>query len=327
MSEPILIDESFFDDSYVPERILCQRPQVREMARCLGRLKSGKSTKNLHVYGPPGAGKTSSVKWMLKKEFGKSHAYVNCWSKRTQHKILESVLGQMGCFVHGAEPTSKLAERFMGKARKGFVICLDECDQIEDPEILYNIGRSPCTLILISNENDFFANADARIESSLALERCEFKPYSRKEAISILRDRVSCGFRQDSLSSGLLSKIAAMCGGDARIALQTLRIAAINAELKSLDKVTITEIKEAAKCTRKRRLSYLLGKLNIFQKTIFEVLSENRKMRSRELYERCRWTGGQCLPKRTYRHYMRGMAELSLVRTSGTKRWRTYEIT
>lgn len=326
MPEPILIDESFFDDSYVPERILCQRPQVREMARCLGRIKSGKSTKNLHIYGQPGAGKTSSVKWMLKKEFEKSHAYVNCWSKRTQHKILESILVQMGCFVHGAEPTSKLAERFREKARKGFVVCLDECDQIEDPEILYDLGRSPCTLILISNEHDLFANADARIESSLSLEKSEFKPYSRKEVVSILKDRVSCGFRQDSLSNELLSKIATMCSGDARIALQTLRIAAINAELKNLEKITIIEVKEAAKCTRKHRLSYLLGKLNNFQKTIFEILNENRKMRSRELYERCRWTGSQCLPKRTYRHYMRGMVELGLVRTSGTKRWRAYEI-
>nr|WP_205100702.1 hypothetical protein [Candidatus Nitrosotenuis uzonensis] len=123
-----------------------------------------------------------------------------------------------------------------------------------------------------------------------------------------------------------MPKIAAMCEGDARIALQTIKIAAINAELKSMDMITIEEVRTAARCTRKHRLSYLLGKLNGFQKTIFETLSENKKMHSPELYERCKWTGNQFLPKRTYRHYMRKMVNLGLVRTSSMKRWRVYEI-
>lgn len=142
----------------------------------------------------------------------------------------------------------------------------------------------------------------------------------------ILKDRASCALRPDSLDKELLSKIAALCGGDARVALQTLKVAAINAELKGLDRITIEEAKEAAKCTRKHRLSYLFGKLNGFQKTIFEVLRENGRMRSPELYERCKWAGNQFLPKRTYRHYMRKMVGLGLVRTCSTKRWRTYEI-
>ena len=71
-----------------------------------------------------------------------------------------------------------------------------------------------------------------------------------------------------------------MCNGDARVALQILKIAAKDAESKKADKITVDEVKSALKCSRKYRLSSLLGKLNEHQRIISDVLKASGPMPS-----------------------------------------------
>lgn len=67
---------------------------------------------------------------------------------------------------------------------------------------------------------------DHRIKSGLFLNEIQFKPYNREEILEILKDRTSYGFRLHAISENLLAIVAGMSNGDARIGLQTLKMAA-----------------------------------------------------------------------------------------------------
>jgi len=325
MENPILVDESLFDEAFIPERLVSREWQIREISKSLKSTKVGKSIKNLFVFGPPGVGKTIVTKWVLKEHFPKDSVYVNCWSNRTSHKVMEDVLRQLGFLIHGRESTNELIKKFE-KSKKKIIVCLDEFDHLKDTDILYDLARSSSGLVLISNQSYSLAEIDARIKSRLFLEETEFKPYNREEILEILKDRVNFGFRPGTISDSLLTIVSGLCNGDARIGLQTLRLAANEAELKDLNMITIEEIKAAARSTRKYRLSYLLGKLNEHQKIIYEILKKKKAMKSGELFDECKKKSKEDIIDRSYRNYMQRMEELGLVREHGTGRWKKYEI-
>lgn len=325
MDNSILVDESLFDEAFVPERLVSREWQIREISRSLKSTKVGKSIKNLFIFGPPGVGKTIVTKWILKEHFTENSVYVNCWSNQTSHKVMEEILRQTGFVIHGKESTSELVKKFE-RSKKKPIVCLDESDHLKDTDVLYTLARNSCGLILISNQAFSLSDIDRRIKSRLFLDDIEFKPYNREEILGILKDRVSCGFRPGTISDSLLTIVSGLCNGDARIGLQTLRVAANEAELKGLNMITVEEIKAAARCTRKYRLSYLLGKLNEHQRIIYEILKKKKVMSSGELFVEYRKFSKHAMVDRSYRNYMDKMKELGLVREIGTGRWKKYEI-
>ncbi len=324
MDKSILLDETIFDETYVPEKLVSRECQIKEIARCLAPAKAGKSIRNIFVHGSPGVGKTIVCRWILKENFSKNSVYLNCWSKRSFHKAMEEILLQMGFVVHGSEPTSTLVKKLEKSSRK--IICLDEFDHLKDTDILYVLARNNYGIILVSNEKLCLSGIDSRISSGLFLNEIEFKPYSRNEIFDILKERVSYGFRPNAISDSLLSIVSGMCNGDARIGLQILRVAAKDAESKGLENITIEEIKSAAKCARKYRLSYLFSKLNEHQRIIYEILKKNRTMESGKLFDEYRKSVTDIVTDRSYRNYMERMEELGLVQSIGSGRWKKYEI-
>lgn len=327
MARPILLDETVFDETFVPEKLTGREGQVEQIAKCLKPAAVGKSIKSLYIFGPPGVGKTLVTRWILKENFSRVSVFVNCWSKRTRHKIIEDILLQMGYLVHGKESTSDLIKKFETSTKK-VIVCLDETDHMKDYDILYDLARCSncCGLVLISNMAFALSEVDHRIKSGLFLDEVEFKPYKPEEILRILKERVSYGLRPASIPDSLLSTVSKMSGGDARIGLQTLKMAAREAEMKNLDAITMDEIKTAAKCARKYRLSYLLGKLNDHQRIIYEILKKSKRMGSGELLKEYKKSSEGALIERSYRNYMQKMEELGLVREHGTGRWRKYEI-
>jgi len=327
MIDSIIVDESMFEEAFILERFGCRDSQIKEIARSLSPARQGHAITNLFVHGPPGIGKTVVCKWILKEHFPRHSVYVNCWSVRTSHKILAEILVSLGYVVHGRESTSELVKK-LGKLGKRLIICLDEFDYLKDKEkdILYDLLRNSCGIILISNSAYALSTVDSRVKSSLLVNEIEFRPYSREDIKSILKERISFGLRSGSMSDGLLSIIATMSGGDARMGLQTIKVAAKEAEAKGKPTLSIEEVRNAAKFARKYKLSYLLGKLNDHQKLVYEILKKNRRMDSGKLFdEYCRATKDPVVD-RAYRNHMERMLELGLVRSAGSGRWKKYEI-
>jgi len=325
MEKGIVTDESLFDEAFIPERLVSREWQIKEIARTLEPTKVGRFAKNLFVFGPPGVGKTHVTKWVLKKHFKDNSVYVNCWSNRTSHTVMQDILRQTGSMVHGKESTSELVRMFE-KSKKKLIVCLDESDHLKETDILYDLARNSCGLILISNQAFSPLDIDGRIKSRLLLDEIEFKPYNREEILDILKERVSYGFRPGAINNSLLTIVSGICNGDARVGLQILRIAANEAELKGNGIITMKEIKAASKCARKYRLSYILGKLNKHQRIIYEILKKNRVMDSGKLFEEYCKLSKDVNTDRSYRNYMQRMVELGLVKEVGSRRWKKYEI-
>ena len=323
MDNSILIDESLFDEEFIPERLVSREAHVKSIVSSLKSANCGRS-KNLFIHGPPGVGKTLVTRWILKEHFDKNSVYINCWSNRTSHKVIRDILLKTDTIVHGKEPTSELVRMLETKQKK--VICLDEFDHLEETDILYDLWKNSHALVMISNTPYSLAEIDGRIRSRLLLDEVEFKPYGNEEVYNILKERVEYGMRTGAVSEDLISIVSKMCNGDARIGLQTLRLAAREAETQNRDTITIEDVKAASKCARKYRLSYLLGKLNEHQRIIYEILKQNKSMDSGVLFNEYRKLMKENVTDRSYRNYMSRMVELELVRVISSGRWKKYEI-
>lgn len=282
--------------------------------------------RNVYVYGPPGSGKSTVVKSILQSHFKGQSVYVNCWnSSFTKHRVIAEVLKQLGQVIHGKESTSNLIERFE-MLDKRVVVVLDEFESLRDKSILYLFVRKSCPLVLIGNNPFSPFCLDARTRSTLFVKEVEFDPYESDEIRDILHHRVEAGINKQSVTDDLVEEIARSSSGDVRTAFQILKEAAIEAETKDHQMITIDHIRAATKCARKYRLSYLLGKLNGHQKIIYEILKESKSMESGVLFNEYRKLVKETVTDRSYRNYVRKLVELGLVKESSSGRWKKYEI-
>jgi cell division control protein 6 len=103
-----------------------------------------------------------------------------------------------------------------------------------------------------------------------------FAPYNALQIQDILRKRAEKAFKQDSLEKGIIEKCAAYAArehGDARRALELLRVAGELAERKGLSKVRIDHLDEAEeKIEKERILEIIKTQPKQSQVTLFTIL-------------------------------------------------------
>ncbi len=323
--EDLILNEDILAESFIPENVVHREGQIKEIARLLSPALYNKGINNIFVIGPTGVGKTLIIRWILHDRFAKNSAYVNCWNCKSEHKIMEEILLQLGVMAHGKESTADLLTR-LKMLKKKIIVCLDEADQIKEPEILYTLTRNDIGLILISNRSFIGFDMDYRIRSSILLNEIEFRPYSREELFDILKERTDYALRPGSVGDDLLRHISVMANGDARVSLLALKASARNAEANGRSSVSLEDIVHAMKGARRFRSSYLLRKLNSQQRVMYDILKKNNRISSGKLYRQYSKLVTVPVVSRAYRKYMKGMIELGLIKSDGSGRWKKYEI-
>ncbi|MEK6890051.1 MAG: orc1/cdc6 family replication initiation protein [Nanoarchaeota archaeon] len=280
-------NKSVLQSNYSPDTIPHRNEQVEAVASILAPSLRGEKASNLFVYGKTGTGKTLSVQYVGNKikervnEMGKDYLkiiYLNCKLKKvadTEYRILAELIHELGGSVPATGlPTDQVYNKFVeliDSKKQIILIILDEIDQAVEKisdGFLYNLTRlnsglknAQITLVGISNSLTFMDNIDPRVRSSLGEEEIVFPPYNALQLQDILHERANSAFGEKALDEGVIAKCAAFAArehGDARRALDLLRVAGELAEREGSKKVSLKHIDTANDKIERDKMLYVI---------------------------------------------------------------------
>ena len=298
----IFQNKSVLQANYNPETIPHRDEQIRQIASILAPTLRLDKPSNLFIYGKTGTGKTLSVQYVCKKLLERAKQqnsnlyffYINCKLKKvadTEYRILAELLRQLKDPVPATGlPTDQVYRKFISNIdseKKLIVVVLDEVDQvvkkIED-NFLYNLTRlnselknSQLAIIGISNDLIFLDNIDPRVRSSLSEEEIVFPPYNALQIQDILKERAKLAFKENVINEGVIEKCSAYAArehGDARRALDLLRIAGELAEREGKKEVSIGLIDFAKEKIEKDKIIEIIStQPKQFQLVLISIMS------------------------------------------------------
>jgi cell division control protein 6 len=162
------------------------------------------------------------------------------------------------------------------------IVVLDEIDALvkgrQGDSLLYeltrineNLGQSWIGIVGVSNDLHFKEFLDPRVLSSLSEEEVVFRPYLANELYDILLDRAKLAFANDVLSESSLRLCAGLAAGehgDARRALDLLRVAGELAEREGSRKVEEDHVRRAQHKIEHDRVAEVLKSLPVHSKIV-----------------------------------------------------------
>ncbi len=299
----IFKDKSLLQSNYTPETIPHRDKEIEQIAAILAPSLKGERTSNLFLYGKTGSGKTLSIKYVkdeLLKRVGGSNKgtklrieYLNCKLRKiadTEYRILAEFIKKLGGEVPTTGlPTDAVYTKFIDlidQEKQLLILVLDEVDQavkkISD-NFLYNLTRlnaelnnAQISLVGISNDLRFLDNIDPRVRSSLSEEEIVFPPYNALQLQDILRNRAEQAFHKNTLGDGVVEKCSAFAArehGDARRALDLLRVAGEIAERQGDKKIKLKHIDMAnSKIEKDKILDVIESEPKQFQLTLLAIM-------------------------------------------------------
>jgi len=303
----IFKNKSLLQNSYQPEDIPHRDKQINQIASILAPVLRGERASNLFLYGKTGTGKTLSIQYIknelikrVKKDsdFELRIEYLNCKLKKvsdTEYRILAELIKKFGGEVPATGlPTQSVYDKFIDtidSTKMTVVLILDEIDQtakkISD-DFLYNLTRlnseltkSQICLVGISNNLTFLDEIDPRVKSSLSEEEIVFPPYNAMQLQDILTKRANDVFKEGIMQEGVVAKCAALAArehGDARRALDLLRIAGELAERDNSTKILFKHIDEANnKIEKDKILDVIKTEPKQFQLVLSSIIALSEK--------------------------------------------------
>ena len=256
---------------YTPNDIPHREDQIKQIASILAPVLRGERPSNLFLYGMTGTGKTLSIQYvrdeLMKRmkpdtDFDLKIILLNCKIGKvaeTEYRILAKIIEELGGEVAATGlPTEVVHRKFVqivDKKKQLVVIILDEIDQLIkkiNDDFLYNLSRlnselsqSKISIVGISNDMGFLNEVNPRVKSSLSEEEIVFPPYNAIQLQDILKKRSEESFKDGILDDGVIAKCAAYAArvdGDARRALDLLRVAGELAEREASEGVKLDHI-------------------------------------------------------------------------------------
>ena len=304
--DSLFIDRKAFDHAFEPSNLPHREPEVEALVRNLVDALNGHIPSNMLLYGVPGSGKTVVTRFVLSQllEKGKQMGHpvqtyeINCRNVDTKYRVVQTLASQLkqrGDYPipFTGWPTDRVLETLierMDRAGGVHILVLDEIDNLvarAGSDLLYSLTNlntilknARCCIIGISNDLNFTQELDPRVSSRLSQEDVVFHPYGAQEIQDILQERVRMGLKNDSLEGGVIplcSALAAQEHGDARRALDLLRISVQKAEQRSQTKVDPKHVRLAQSQLEHDQVTPVLKTLPLHQKLVLFCIIINEE--------------------------------------------------
>jgi cell division control protein 6 len=291
--EGLIRDRSLLDPNHIVEedRIVGRDEQLKNVTKMLRVALGNNRPPNLFLYGPSGTGKSLITKAVCKNisricrsrdiRFGTIE--VNCQGLDTLgvavYELVCCAAEEAGVDVtvpkHGVATKEKWDElfRIVNENFDSVVFVLDELDMLvgrrdkQDPafsRLLYQLSRAGAndeltahvSVVAISNDTKMMESVGSRALSSFTPEDVHFDDYDANQLQSILRRRRDA-FHENALDEDVIplaSAFAAQTHGDARKAIDLMRVAGELAERENADRVREEHVRGAQDKVEKNRV-------------------------------------------------------------------------
>ncbi|MCU4740691.1 orc1/cdc6 family replication initiation protein [Halobacteria archaeon AArc-m2/3/4] len=331
----MIVDERVLREDFVPGEVVHRHDEITHLSETLEPLLYGDRPETTFLFGPTGVGKTCLARYtlgQLREQLPEIRTvYINCWQEYTRFRVLYRVLEATGADIdiHRSTPKDELFQRLVRTDDQPIVVILDEVDQLEETEALYDLHRlRHVSLVLIANrEEELFAQFDDRVRSRLrAGTRVKFDRYGTDELVSILEERASQGLEPGVVTDAQLRTIADDAAGDARVGIGVLRSAARRATREGVESVTDDIVAAAIPNARTAIRRETVEGLIEHQRVLYDVIADADEIEPSDLYEEYEQRVDDPKTTRTLRNYLTKMIHYDLIEAVGQKRGRSYRV-
>ncbi len=293
--------------AFMPNSLPHRDKEIQTLVHNFVEALRGHPPSNMNLYGVPGSGKTAVTRHVCKQleqrgeDIGRGvkTVEINCRNIDTKYRVMTEIANAIrqdddDRIPFTGWPTDKVfdAVRSRMDARAGvYIIVLDEIDHLvrkAGDDLLYsltslNVGilqQSFCCIVGISNDLGFTEMLDPRVTSRLAPVDIVFPPYNARQLEDILSARANTGITKDGLVDAVIPLCAALAAkehGDARRALDLLRISVLKAEKYEADAVDVNHVREAQNQLEFDQITPAISNLPLQQKLVlFSILVNER---------------------------------------------------
>jgi len=286
-------DREVLRHDYLPDRLPHREDQIKLLGSTVAPVLRDARCSNIFIYGKTGTGKTAVTKYVLShleskaKEYGAQvkFCYINCRMTGSEYRVFAALSQSVGLTIpFTGLSVGEVIDRFrsgLDQSHIIFIIVLDEVDALikdRGDSFMYELTRinetlhkSKVSIIGISNDLRLKEFLDPRVFSSLSEEELVFRPYDAAELRNILLERSKIAFQDGCLSESALSISSALAAaehGDARRALDLLRVAGEVAERQGAKLVTEEHVRQAEKHIEHNRVIDALKNLTLQSKLV-----------------------------------------------------------
>ena len=356
-------DRRALGHAFNPTNLPHRNEEITSLVNNLVEALRGHAPSNMNLYGRPGSGKTAVTRFVCRDLESKGAAEgcniraveINCRNVDTKYRVLTEIGNRLA--DNGEEmipftgwPADKVFEtvRARMQARGGVhVIVLDEIDHLvrkgkEGDDLLYsltslNIGLLDgafCCVIGISNDLAFTEMLDPRVQSRLSPIDVVFPPYNAAQLEDVLKPRAVRGIKEGALDEAVIPLCAALAAkedGDARRALDLLRISVQRAEQAEAKLVGISHVRQAQNQLEFDQITPTIENLPLQQKLVLFSVIINEKngltnISTGEVYGTyemaCENAGEKPLTSRRVSSLIRGLDMAGIITAKKTSRGR-----